>query len=53
MTNPDTHECSPPYDGKWRDQWTCPDCGTIFELDHFEEDGPFWESIGQVESEEL
>ena len=42
-------ECELPYEGKQGDKWTCDRCGTIYELDHFEEDGPYWESVGQVE----
>jgi hypothetical protein len=45
-------ECETPADGLIQHKWTCPNCGTIWEVVGMYDDAtPEWESIGQVEEE--
>jgi hypothetical protein len=47
MTEHFTHECDLPFPfPPVGTQWTCPECGLIWEL---EVGLPSWETIGQVE----
>jgi hypothetical protein len=48
MSDPVPHECDTPfpYPERIGAQWTCPECGLIWELTV---GIPMWETIGQVE----